>query len=80
MVTDHPAVLQGDHYVGQRGQLRVVGHEHQRASLCTAHRDQKFDNLPPRRAIQIAGGLVGEEDGRIVGQGAPDRHALLLTA
>ena len=58
--------LQGDHFVGQRGQLGVVRHEHQRASLRAAHGHQQFDDLPSGRAIEIARGLVGEQDGRIV--------------
>ena len=30
--------------------------------------------------VEVAGGLVGEDDARVVGDGARDRHALLLAA
>ena len=42
--------------------------------------EQQVDDLLAGRAVQVAGRLVGEQDRRIVGQRARDRHALLLAA
>ena len=58
--------------------LVVGGHEHGGAELVDL--DQQLDDLPARDRVQVARGLVGDEDGRIVHERARDRGALLLTA
>ena len=42
--------------------------------------EQQFDDLPPGVVVEIAGGLVGEDDLGTRRQRAGDRHALLLAA
>ena len=42
--------------------------------------EQQLHDAPRRVGVEVAGGLVGEEDPRPVHQGTGDRHALLLTA
>ena len=65
--------------VRERGQIGVVGHEHQRASAVrfTTSADR---SLPAGRAIEVAGGLVGQEDRPVVGQRPRDGDPLLLAA
>ncbi len=43
-------------------------------------REQQLHNLLPGFAVQCAGGLVGQDDGRVIDQGAGDGHPLLLPA
>ena len=42
--------------------------------------EQQVDDVVAGAAVEIAGRLVGEQDRRIVGERAGDRHALLLAA
>ena len=41
---------------------------------------QQLENAPRHLGIQVAGGLVGEQDPRLTDQRAGDRHSLLLSA
>src|SRR5262245_2688523 len=43
-------------------------------------REQEVDDLRPGRLVEIAGRLVGDEDGRVRRERAGERHALLLAA
>src|SRR5882724_1603590 len=74
------AVEQADDSVGAVGQARVVGdHDHGRLVLAV----QLFENahdLVAHLAVEVAGGLVGQEDLRAADDGAGDRHPLLLAA
>src|SRR5437588_2265832 len=59
--------------------LAVVGrHEHCRAAGVDLQ--QQLDDLPRGGRVQVAGGLVGEEDQRVMDQRPGDRHPLLLAA
>ena len=40
----------------------------------------KFEHFFGRSFVEIAGGLVGDQDRRIGGDGAGDRHSLFLAA
>ena len=40
----------------------------------------EVEDLGPGAAVEVAGGLVGEDDRRLAGQGAGDGDALLLAA
>ena len=73
------AVMQFDAAVGQAGDYGVVRDHHDGASLAMQFAQQAQDDLFVDR-IQIAGGLVGQNDFRIVDQGARDAHPLLLAA
>ncbi len=41
---------------------------------------ENVENLLARRLVQVARGLVGQQDGRLVDERPGDRHALLLAA
>ena len=60
-------------------QLAVVGrHDHRRpARVDLAKEVHDFER---QVGIEVAGRLIGEDDGRVVHEGARDRDALLLTA
>ena len=66
--------------VGHRGQLRIVRDEHDRRLAGAVDVEQQIDDRVPGRAVEVAGRLVGQQDRRVVGERARDRHALLLAA
>ena len=73
------AVVQFDPAIGQAGDDGIMGDHHDGASLAMQFAQQAQDNLFVDR-IQIAGGLVGQNDLGIVDQGARDADSLLLAA
>src|SRR5258705_12304951 len=56
----------------------VRGHDQRRPELVDAR--EQLDDLPARHRVEIAGGLVGDEDAWSVDERARDRGALLLAA
>ena len=77
--TTRPSRSAIDH-VGDRRQLRIVRHQHQRRPARAVDVEQQLDDRLPGGAVEIAGRLVGEQDRRIVGERPRDRDALLLAA
>ena len=64
---------------GAGGQTRVVGDvDHGLAAL--GQLGQEVEDLGGGFGVEVAGRLVGDEDGRVVGQRAGDGDALLLAA
>ena len=73
------AVLQLDDAGGVLvGQLRVVGDHDDEAVF--GHFLQQLHDLDAGLAVQCAGGLVGQQDVRVVDEGAGDGHPLHLAA
>ena len=71
-----PAVLEPEDPVGEGEDPVVVGHDHEgHAALVGQPLDQPHDRLPVL-GVERGGRLVGEEDGRLIGQGPGDRHPL----
>ena len=58
-------------------QLGVVGHGHDRPALLHEGLEELEDDIR-RRRVEVARRLVGDEQGRVVGQRTGDRDALLL--
>ncbi len=48
--------------------------------MLAIEREQQLDDLGPRGRVEVAGGLVGQDELRPQRQRARDRHPLLLTA
>jgi hypothetical protein len=64
----------------QRREIRVVrDHEQGRSALAVQLEEQIVDRLAGR-AVEVAGGLVGEEQRRLEDHRARERDALLLAA
>ena len=78
-IVDDSAVLHPDDSVGVFfSQLRVVGdHDHQ---TVPGHFLQKFHDLDAGFRVKGAGGLVSQEDVRVIDQGAGNGNALHLAA
>src|SRR3970040_1745515 len=59
--------------------LAAARHQPQRGPPLSIQLHQEIDHGAARVGVQVAGGLVGEQDLGIAGEGAGDRHPLLLT-
>ena len=79
-VAHHPAVAQLDRAVGVGGQRGVVGHQHQGRPARAVQAREQLDDLRAGGGVEVAGGLVGEQEGGPRGEGAGERDALLLAA
>ena len=78
-VLQYPAVLDAHHPPGGGGYARIVGDEDHRMPL-GVEGFENTQNFFARPGIQIAGGLVGQQDRGTVDQSPADGHALLLSA
>ena len=61
------------------GEVRSVGHHHNGSALMVQVFQQRH-YLLAGFTVQVAGGLIGQDDGRIVRLRPCNRHALLLAA
>ena len=73
-----PAVADDEDPIGVGGGLGVVGHEDDRLAALDARPPERVEDLGPGRVVEVAGRLVGEEQGRPGDEGPRDRDALLL--
>src|SRR5947209_2365283 len=74
----NPSINDFDASFGARSDRRIVGDDDDR--LLAGQPLEDVDDLRAGLLIEIAGGLVGEDQRWIVDQGAGDCHALTLTA
>jgi len=63
-----------------RGQRGVVRNEDQRGALDTVQVQQQVEDVLAVGGVEVAGRLVGQDDGRAQDKGARQRNALLLAA
>ena len=80
LVALHPAVAQMDLPAGEGGHRRIVGDQHQGGPLAGAQLGQQLQDAAAGGAVEVAGGLVGEQDRRPGGEGAGEGDPLLLAA
>ena len=78
IVFDQP-VAQSHHAVAVLGDLGFMGHDDDGLATAMELVEQRHD-LHGRRGIEVAGGLVGQQDRRLAHQGARHRDALALAA
>ena len=78
-VTADPPVADLDAAVHGGGHVQVVGDDHDGGALLVELAEQVQDGRPGGR-VQVAGGLVGHDQGGPAGQGPGDGGALLLAA
>src|SRR5271170_2533657 len=74
------AGAQPHHPVATGGQARIMRHEHHRRAAAGLELEQKLDDRLPGGFIEIAGRLVGDEDGRTGRKRAGEGDALLFAA
>ena len=73
-------MLQPPRRVRPGGQLGVVRRDQGRRAALAHDLDQLGEHRLGRVRVEVAGGLVGEDEGRGVGERAGDGDALLLAA
>ena len=78
-VADDDAVGETDHALGIGRDVGVMSHQHHRHALAVQF-DEQLHHLLGGGGVERAGGLVGQEQERLVDDGARDRDALLLSA
>ena len=78
-LNDSP-VAQRDRQIGDRGDLGIVGDEDERRLAGAVNLQEQVDDMSARRAVEVAGRLVGQQDRRVVRERARDGDALLLAA
>ena len=71
---------QADHAIAAMRERGIVRDQHQRHAALGMLVEEQIDDLLARGLVEIAGRLVGDEDGGIGCQRARERHALLLAA
>jgi hypothetical protein len=76
----HPSVADSDDAVGDRGHGGIVGDDHGGASLFPRELGDEPVDQPGVLAVELARGLVGEEEAGAVGDRGAHGHALLLAA
>ena len=80
LVRDHAAVAHRDHAVRIRRDVGLVSDHDDGDALLAVERDERLHDLVRVAGVEIARGLVGQEEPRRVDQGPRDCHALLLSA
>ena len=75
-----PAGCQAQDAPAARRQALVVGHQHQGGAVLRIEFEQQVDDGATGLGVQVAGGLVGEQQRRPGDEGARQRDALLLAA
>ena len=73
------ALAQRQTAIGAGGQLPIMRHQHHRRTALARQLAQQRRDLRGRDFIEIAGGLIGQQQRRFMDQGARQRHALLFT-
>src|SRR6185436_19053030 len=66
--------------IGARCELRAVTRDDQRRVTLAAGTAQQLEHVLGGFGVEIAGGLVGQHELRLVNDGPSDRDPLLLTA
>ncbi len=56
-----------------------MGDKDQRGTAVLVEAKQQISDLMSGFAIEVAGGFIGKQDGRLTGEGARQRYSLLLT-
>src|SRR2546425_717539 len=77
---DEPAVAEREDAVGDLGRSRVVADEHDCAAVLVGELANQAQDLGAAVVVELAGGLVGEQQAWTSDQGGADRDALLLAA
>src|SRR5215211_4040128 len=72
------AVAEGDLAAEPGRDPGVVGDHHHRHPALAVEAGQQFQDLLARARVEVAGGLVGQQHGRVADQGPGDGHPLLL--
>ena len=73
------AVANPDDPEAARGDVGLVGDDHDGLAVAMEVAEE-FEDLVARLAVEVAGGLIGQQQRRLLDQGPSDRHPLPLAA
>src|SRR6266542_2225937 len=79
-VLDDQAVVEEEDAVGDRRGTWVVSDHHGGLAVRVDRVAHELEDLPAGLGVEVAGGLIGEDDRRLAHESTSDRNALLLTA
>jgi len=77
---DQPAVADGENVLATRCDRGVVTGDQDRGAGALVQVAEQVEDRGTGDGVEVAGRLAGDEQGRVVDQGAGDRDALLLAA
>ena len=80
IVVVHQAVADPDDAAGVRGHRGVVGHQDDRQAVLAVELPEEGEDLLAGLGVEVAGGLVGDQERAAVDQRPGDRDPLLLAA
>ena len=75
----HAAVLERDDPIAAGGDVGLVGDDEHRAAMLAVEVHQQLQDLLGRTTVEVAGGLVGEDQLGLVHEGPGDGDPLALT-
>src|SRR5215470_9216630 len=77
---DDAAIEEPHQTAAAPGKRRVVGDQHQSGAAPTGEIEHQLDHLAAGLAVEIAGGLIGQQQRWLDGEGSRQGRALLLPA
>src|ERR1700733_55565 len=77
--SENPACFHGDDSATSRGERAVVCHQHQRGGRMFVELEEQLTDPGPGNCIEISGGLIRKQHGRLCHERSGECHALLLT-
>jgi hypothetical protein len=80
LVAYHHPILRGDDPLGMGSDVDIVGHRDHRNSPLLVQPLENGHDLLAGFAVQVPGGLIREQQGRVFHQGPGNAHPLLLAA
>ena len=80
IVVKDESVAHPDDAAGMGGDGRVVRHQDDGEPVLAVELAEEVENLLSRLRVEVAGRLIGDQEGAAVDERAGDRHALLLAA
>ena len=75
LVFFHFSVADVDDAVSVQGDIVLVGHQHNGITLRVEALEQSHDFVAGSR-VQVSGGLISQQDGRVIHQSTGNRYAL----
>jgi len=79
-IADDAPVPESDDPPAESGDVRLMGHEDDRDPRFPVEFHEKLHDLDTGMGVQITGGLIGQDQRRLVHESACDGHPLLLAA
>src|SRR5580704_5774244 len=80
LFTDYQASPEHNSATGAVGESRIVRYQDQGRAFALVEGKQQLEHMPAILAVQVTGGLIGQQNRRTDHEGARQSNALLLAA